>query len=60
MNASVLAGVSILDPFSKGARMPSTADDVCADTRNAALRTAAGLRCGLDCLSVMLPMLRPR
>ena len=60
MKASVLAGVAALAPLAKGARMPSTADEVCAETRNAALRAAADLRCGLDCLSVMPPMLRRR
>lgn len=53
MKASVLAGAVAFVPLVKGARMPSTADDVCAETRSAALRAAADLRCGLDCLSVM-------
>ena len=60
MKASVLAGAAVLSPLAKGARMPSTADDVCAETQRAALRAAADLRCGLDCLSVMAPMVRPR
>ena len=60
MNASVLAGAEVSLPLANGARMPSTADDVCAETRSAALRAEADLRCGLDCLSVMLTMVRPR
>lgn len=60
MKASVLAGAAALSPLAKGARMPSTAEEVWAETRKAALRRAADLRCGLDCLSVMLPMVRLR
>ncbi len=45
-------------PLVKGARMPSTADDVCAEMRKAALRATADLRWGLDCLSVILRMIR--
>lgn len=56
MKASVLAGADVFLPLAKGARMPSTADDVCAETLSAALRAAADLRCGLDCLSVMAAM----
>lgn len=44
MKASVLAGVVVPPPLAKGARMPSTADDDCAETRKAALRAAADLR----------------
>ena len=58
MKAAMLAGVSVSLPLLNGARMPSTADDVRAETRSAALRAAADFRCGLDCLSVMLRMLR--
>lgn len=58
MKASVLAGDATLDPLAKGARMPSTADEVCAETRSAALRATADFRCGLDCLSVMPAMVR--
>ena len=60
MKASVVAGVALLAPLANGARMPSTAEEVCAETRNAALRAAADLRCGLDCLSVTLPMVVPQ
>ena len=56
MKASVLAGDADCAPLTNGARMPSTADDVRADTRSAASRTAADFRCGLDCLSVMPAM----
>lgn len=38
--------------------MPSTADDVCADLRSAALRFADDLRCGFDRDSVMQEILR--
>ena len=58
MKASVLAGAAVLSPLAKGARMPSTAEEVCAETRRATLRAAADLRCGLDCLSVMPTMVR--
>lgn len=44
--------------LANGARIPSTADDVCADSRSAALRLAADLRCGFDRNSVMRKMLR--
>ena len=54
MKASVLAGASARLPLAKGARMPSTADDVCAEMRKAALRAVADLRWGLDCLRAML------
>ena len=53
MKAAVLVGVVALLPLEKGARIPSTAEDVCAETRSAALRAAANFKCGLDCLSVM-------
>lgn len=39
--------------LANGARMPSTADDVCADRRSAALRLAEDLRCGFDRESVI-------
>lgn len=52
----MLAGADFFLPLAKGARMPSTADDVCAETLSAALRAEADLRCGLDCLSVMAAM----
>lgn len=60
MKAAVLAGVALLAFLSKGARMPSTADDVWAEIRSAALRAVADFRCGFDCLSVMLYMVRPQ
>lgn len=44
VKASVLAGVSLPLPLANGARMPSTADDVCAEMRSAALRAEADLR----------------
>ena len=44
MKASVLAGCMRPFPLAKGARMPSTADDVCAEMRKAAFRAAADLR----------------
>lgn len=44
--------------LANGARMPSTADDDCADRRSAALRLAENLRCGFDRDSVMRKMLR--
>lgn len=58
MKASVLAGATLSSLLVKGARMPSTAEDVCAETRRAALRAAADLRCGLDCFNVMPTMVR--
>ena len=53
MKASVLAGALPRLPLAKGARMPSTAEDVCAEMRKAALRAAADRRCRLDCLRVI-------
>lgn len=44
MKASVVAGDLALAPFANGARIPSTAEDDCAETRSAALRAAADLR----------------
>lgn len=44
--------------FVNGARMPSTADDVCADRRSAALRLAGDLRCGFERESAMREILR--
>jgi hypothetical protein len=44
--------------LANGAWMPSTADEVCADRRSAALRFAEDLRCGFDRDSVMRKMLR--
>ena len=58
MKASAVAGVVAAACLAKGARMPSTADDDCAEMRKAALRAAADLRWGLDCLRVMAPMVR--
>jgi len=60
MKAVVVAGGSVLGPFANGARMPSTAEDDCAEMRNAALRAVADLRYGLDCLSVMRAMVDPQ
>lgn len=60
MKASVLAGALAPLSLAKGARMPSTADDVCAETRKAALRAATDFRWGLDCLSVISRMIRHR
>ena len=53
MKALVLAGCGMLLLLENGARIPSTADDVCAEIRSAALRLAGDLRWGLDCLSVI-------
>lgn len=50
MKASMLSGIDPRASLAKGARMPSTADEVCAETRNASLRAAGDLRCGFDCL----------
>lgn len=58
MKASVLAGAEVRLPLAKGARMPSTADDVCAETRKAALRAMADLRWRLDCLRVIGQIVR--
>lgn len=58
MKASVLAGAEVRLPLAKGARMPSTADDVCAETRKAALRAIADLRWGLDCFRVIRRIVR--
>lgn len=44
MKSSVLAGASVRLPLAKGARMPSTADDDCAEMRKAAFRATADLR----------------
>lgn len=60
MKDATLFGVAVLAPLAKGARMPSTAEDVCAETRSATLRAAADFRCGLDCLSVMQRMVHHR
>ena len=55
MKVSRLAGALAAMPSENGARMPSTADDVFAEIRSAALRLASVLlrRYGLDSLSVM-------
>ena len=53
MKVFVLAGESPRLPLAKGARMPSTAEDVCAEMRKAALRAEADRRCRLDCLRVI-------
>jgi hypothetical protein len=58
MKASVLVGALPRLPLAKGARMPSTAEDVCADMRKAALRAEADLRWGLDCLRAIRRMVR--
>lgn len=52
---SWVAGALAVVPSANGARMPSTADDVLAEIRSAALRVAAVRlrRYGLDFLSVM-------
>ena len=44
MKAWVLVGESARLSLAKGARIPSTADDVCAETRKAALPAVADLR----------------
>lgn len=44
MKAFVLAGCAACLPLAKGERMPSTALEVCAEIRSAALRAAADLR----------------
>ena len=56
MKPSLLAGVFAVAPSENGARMPSTADDVLAEIRSAALRVASLRlrRYGLDSLSVMV------
>lgn len=56
MKPSLLAGVFAVASSENGARMPSTADDVLAEIRSAALRVASLRlrRYGLDSLSVML------
>lgn len=56
MKPSLLAGVFAVAPSENGARMPSTADDVLAEIRSAALRLASERlrRYGLDSLSVMM------
>ena len=58
MKASLLAGASERLSLAKGARMPSTADDVWAEMRKAALRALADLRNGLDCLSTIGQIIR--
>ena len=50
MNASVLVGVSARSPLAKGAWIPSTADEVCAEMRNAAFRAKADWRWGVGLL----------
>jgi len=61
MNAFVFVGSTARDSSANGARMPSTALDVCADIRNDALRAAADcfFRYGLDCLRVMSAIVPP-
>mgnify|MGYP003606068983 FL=1 len=56
MKPSLLAGVFAVASSENGARMPSTADDVLAEIRSAALRVASLRlrRYGLDSLSVMV------
>ena len=56
MKPSLLAGVFAVASSENGARMPSTADDVLAEIRSAALRLASERlrRYGLDSLSVMV------
>lgn len=44
MKAFVLAGCAACLSLAKGERMPSTALEVCAEIRSAALRAAADLR----------------
>lgn len=58
MKASLLDGLAAALRSANGARIPSMAEDVWADRRNAVLRAAAGVRCGFDCLSVMVAMVR--
>ena len=58
MKAFVLVGALPRLPLAKGARMPSTAEDVCAEMRRAALRAGADLRWGLDCLRAIRRMVR--
>jgi hypothetical protein len=60
MNARVLDGAAALLAFANGARMPSTADDVFADTCSPALRAAADFKYGLDFFNVMLDRVRRR
>ena len=56
MKPSLLAGVLAVVSSENGAQMPSTADDVLAEIRSAALRVASLRlrRYGLDSLSVMV------
>jgi hypothetical protein len=58
MKAFVLAGALPRLPLEKGARIPSTAEDVCAEMRKAALRAGADLRWRLDCLRAIRRMVR--
>ena len=58
MKASVLAGALPRLPLAKGARIPSTAEEVCAEMRKAAFRAEADLRWGLDCLRAIRRMVR--
>jgi hypothetical protein len=56
VKAATLAGTSDA-LLLKGARIPSTADDDCAEIRRAALRPIADLRWGLDRFSFMIPII---
>ena len=58
MKAFLLDGCRTDFFLMNGARMPSTDDDVSAETRNAALRTTADRMCGLDFVSFTLSILR--
>jgi hypothetical protein len=60
MNARVLDWTAALLAFANGARMPSTADEVFADTCSPALRAAADFKYGLDLFSVIPDRVRRR
>jgi hypothetical protein len=54
MRAALLVGAFSIAPFANGARIPSTAEELWAEIRNAALRKAADFRYGFDFFSVTL------
>ena len=58
ISACAVAGFQASGPAINGCRMPSTADDVFADTHSALRARLADLRCGLVRLRLMLRILR--
>lgn len=60
MNALVVVGAAILTVLTKGARMPSTAEEVRAETSSPSLRATADFRYTLDFLSDMHVRVRRR